>query len=212
MKIILDKKKGLKTSLTVLIEKENISDEIEKKLNELKQQVNLKGFRPGKVPIKVLRNQFGKIVYHEVLEKILKDNTNKILEEKKIKVAGQPKIDLKKYDEGKDIEYNIEVESLPEIQTKGIENIKITNYEIQIDKKDIDERLDEIAKNQNNFVDTNPTYIAKNEDLVEFDYNAKVDGKDFKGNEGKNTQIVLGKDLFIKGFDKQLIGVKINDQ
>ena len=208
MKVTVDSKKGLKTDLRVTVDKKTINDQMVGRFEELKKTVNLKGFRPGKVPIEILKRQFGKAVYGEVLDKVLKESSSKALEDKKIKVAGQPKIDLKKHGENKDLEYTIHVEQLPKIKTKGIEEIKITNYEIKTTNIDIDKRIKDIAKNQNNFKDKKTEETAVKGDLVVFDYKATIDGKDFKGGEGKNTQIILGKDLFIKDFDKQLIGVK----
>ena len=87
----------------------------------LSKTVNLKGFRPGKVPTEVLKRQFGKAVYGEVLEKILQETSTKALEEKKIKVAGQPKLDLKSHGEGKDLNYTLEVNELPSIKLQPIE-------------------------------------------------------------------------------------------
>ena len=208
MKVTIDSKKGLMTNLRVTVDKKTINDQIIGRFEELKKTVNLKGFRPGKVPVEILKRQFGKAVYGEVLDKVLKESSTKALEDKKIKVAGQPKIDLKSHGEDKDLEYTIHVEQLPKIQTKEIKEIKITNYEIKATNIDIDKRIKDIAKNKNNFKDKNTKKAAIKGDLVVFDYKATIDGKDFKGGEGKNTQIILGKDLFIKDFDKQLIGVK----
>ena len=132
-------------------------------------------------------------------------------EENKIKPAGQPKIDLKSFGEGKDLEYVISVTELPEVSAKGLSSIKVDEYVVKIDPKETDKRISEIAKNQNNFKDAEANYRSKINDLVIFDYKGTIDGKEFKGNEGKNTQLVLGKDLFIKGFDKQLEGVKSGD-
>ena len=94
---------------------------------------------------------------------------------------------------------------------KQLQNIKFDEYKVKIDKKYTDERINQIAKSQNNFKDANENHKSVKGNLVVFDYKATSDGKDFKGNEGKNTQLILGKDLFIKGFDDQLIGVKKND-
>ena len=163
-----------------------------------------------KVPPDVLKRQFGKVVYGEVLDKILKETSTKAIEEKKIRVAGQPKLDLKSYGEGKDLNYTLEIDELPSIKLKSIENIKFIDYEIKVTEKEIEKRIDDIAKNQNNFKDKNENETAKNGDLVAFDYDATIENKSFEGGQGKNTQIVLGKDLFIKGFDKQLLGVKKN--
>ena len=110
MKVTVDSKKGLKTNLKVLVDKKTINDRMGERLIELSKTVNIKGFRPGKVPVDVLKRQFGKAIYGEVLEKVLKETSSKAIEEKKIKVAGQPKLDLKSYGEGKDLNYTLEVD------------------------------------------------------------------------------------------------------
>ena len=211
MKVTVENKKGLNKDLKVFVDKKTIKSSLDEKYEEIKKNVVLKGFRPGKVPVEVLKRQFGKAVYGEVLDKVLKDSTTKALEDNKIKPAGQPKIDLKTFGEGKDLEYIISVTELPKVDIKSIENIKIDEYKVNIDKNEADKRIKEIAKNQKNFNEAPGDYKASNGDLVIFDYKATVDGKDFQGSEGKNTQLEIGKDLFIKGFDKNLLGVKKND-
>ena len=211
MKVTVQNKKGLNKDLKIFVEKKIIDNHLNERYEEVSKTVQLKGFRPGKVPKEVLKRQFGKAIFGEVLDKVLKETSTKALTDNKIKPAGQPKIDLKTYGEDKDLEYTISVTELPKIDLKPLDNIKVDDYEVTIDKKEIDKRIEEIAKNQKNFKE-NENSISKNGDLVSFDYKATVDGKDFKGNEGKNTQLELGKDLFIKGFDKQLVGVKKNEE
>ncbi len=208
MKVTVENKKGLEKDIKVFIDKKTISGYLEEKYEEIKKDVVLKGFRPGKVPTEILKRQFGKAVYGEVIDKVLKDTTTKALEDNKIKPAGQPKIDLKSFGEGKDLEYTISVTELPNVEVGSLKDLKVDEYVVKIDPKETDKRIDQIAKTQKNFKDAEESYAAKVGDLVVFDYKATVDGKDFKGNEGKNTQLELGKDLFIKGFDKQLEGVK----
>ena len=212
MKVTVTSKKGLKTNLKVFIDKKTIDERIEIRLIELSKTVSIKGFRPGKVPTNVLKRQFGKAVYGEVLEKILQETSTKALEEKKIKPAGQPKLDLKSYGEGKDLNYNLEIDELPTIKLHSLDAIKFINYEIKVTEDETTKRINDISKNQNNFKDKNEIEPAENGDLLAFDYSATIDKKSFEGGEGKNTQIVIGKDLFIKGFDKQLLGVKKNEQ
>ncbi len=208
MKVTVENKKGLEKDIKVFIDKKTISGYLDEKYEEIKKDVVLKGFRPGKVPTEILKRQFGKAVYGEVIDKVLKDTTTKALEDNKIKPAGQPKIDLKSFGEGKDLEYTISVTELPNVEVGSLKDLKVDEYVVKIDPKETDKRIDQIAKTQKNFKDAEESYAAKVGDLVVFDYKATVDGKDFKGNEGKNTQLELGKDLFIKGFDKQLEGVK----
>ena len=212
MKVTIENKKGLEKDLKVFIDKKTISGFMDEKYEEIRKDVVIKGFRPGKVPTEILKRQFGKAVYGEVIDKLLKDTTTKALEENKIKPAGQPKIDLKSFGEGKDLEYIISVTELPEVSAKGLSSIKVDEYVVKIDPKETDKRISEIAKNQNNFKDAEANYISKMNDLVIFDYKGTIDGKEFKGNEGKNTQLVLGKDLFIKGFDKQLLKAKKDEE
>jgi len=212
MRVTVDSKKGLKTNLKVFVDKKTIEEKIGIRLAELSKTVSIKGFRPGKVPTDVLKRQFGKAVYGEVLEKILKETSAQALEEKKIKAAGQPKLDLKSYGEGKDLNYTLEIDELPSIKLHSLDAIKFTDYEVKVTEDEAKKKIDDIAKNQNNFRDKNETESAVNGDLVAFDYNATIENKNFEGGQGKNTQIVLGKDLFIKGFDKQLLGVKKNQE
>ena len=212
MKVTVENKKGLNKDLKVFIDKKTMNSYMDEKYNEIKETINLKGFRPGKVPKEILKRQFGKAVFGEVLDKVIKETSTKALEENKIKPAGQPKLDLKTYGEDKELEYIISVTELPKVEVKSIENIKFNEYTVKIDVKETDKRIEEIAKNQPNFKEAPEGTKAKEGDLVIFDYQATVDEKSFKGGEGKNTQLTLGKNLFLKGFDEQLVGVKKGDE
>ena len=212
MKVTIENIKGLNKDIKVFIDKKTMNTYMDEKYEEIKGTINLKGFRPGKVPKEILKRQFGKAIFSEVLDKVLKDSTTKALEDNKIKPAGQPKLDLKTYGEDKDLEYVISVTELPKVELKSVENIKFDEYSVKIDNTETDKRIKEIAKSQNNFKDIMEDVKAVKENLVIFDFKATIDGKDFTGGEGKNTQLILGKDLFIKGFDDQLVGVKKNDE
>ena len=212
MKVTVENKKGLNKDIKVFIDKKTMNAHMEEKYEEIKGTVNLKGFRPGKVPKEILKRQFGKAIFNEVLDKVLKDTSVKALEDNKIKPAGQPKLDLKIYGEDKDLEYVMSITELPKVELKSVENIKFNEYSVKIDANETDHRIKEIAKNQNNFKDVADDVKAIEGNLIIFDYKATIDEKDFTGSEGKNTQIILGKDLFIKGFDKQLVATKKNDE
>ena len=212
MKITVENKKNLEKNLKVLIDKSTINKELELRYEQIKKDVVLKGFRPGKVPTDIIKKQFGKAVYGEVIDKILKESSAKAIDEKNIRPALQPKIDLKSFGEGKDLEYTISVTEFPEVKLDSLEKIKFDDYEIKIDDNEANKRIKEIAKNQKNFIEVDPSKVANEGDLISFDYEAKVDGNSFEGNEGKNTQLEIGKDLFIKGFDKQLLKSKKGDE
>ena len=209
MKIEVQNKKGLTTVLSIIVDKKIIQEKLNKKLSELQSEVTLKGFRPGKVPQSVIKSQFGKAIYGEVIDKILQETSNEALVEKKIKAAGQPKIDLKTFGEGKDLNYTLEVDSLPKLDLANFEKYKASEYLIKIESNLIDEKIKEIAINNKTFSDKNEKSIKG--DLIIFDYHATINSKKFEGNEGKNIRLIIGEDLFIKGFDDKLVGVKKND-
>ena len=212
MKVTVENKKNLEKNLKVFVDKTTINKELELRYEQIKKDVVLKGFRPGKVPTDIIKKQFGKAVYGEVIDKILKESSAKAIDEKKIRPALQPKIDLKSFGEGKDLEYTISVTEFPEVKLDSLEKIKFDDYEIKIDDNEANKRIKEIAKNQKNFIEVDPSKVANEGDLISFDYTAKVDGNSFEGNEGKTTQLEIGKDLFIKGFDKQLLKSKKGDE
>ena len=153
MKVEVQNKKGLRTVLSIIIDKKTIQEKLEEKLFELQSEVSLKGFRPGKVPPAVIKSQFGKAIYGDVIDKILQESSNKALKEKKIKAAGQPKIDLKTFGEGKDLNYTIEVDSLPEINLANFEKYTVNEFLLTIENKLVDEKIKEIAKNNKTFSD-----------------------------------------------------------
>ena len=161
MKVTIENKKGLEKDLKVFIDKKTISGYLNEKYEEIRKDVTIKGFRPGKVPTEILKRQFGKAVYGEVIDKVLKDSTTKALEENKIKPAGQPKIDLKTFGEGKDLEYIISVTELPKVEVSSLDKIKIDEYVVKIDPKEADKRIDQMAKAQNNFKETDENYTSK---------------------------------------------------
>ena len=152
MKVTVSESKGLKTNLNVLVKKQEIDKKIEERVIELQKTVNIKGFRPGKAPVDLLKKQFAQALYGEVLEKILQDNTYQALNDNKIKPASQPKIEIKSSGEDKDLEYTISVEKTPDIKKIELEKITLTDYKLKIEKKDLDDRINLLAEGQKNML------------------------------------------------------------
>ncbi len=212
MKVEVQSKKGLQTTLSIIVDKAEIKQKLDQRLSELQNQVDLKGFRKGKVPPSVIKSQFGKAVYGEVIDKILKESTTKAIQDKKLKIATQPKIDLKTFGEGKDLNFEIILDLLPEIKTQSLEKLKSTNYSIKIKKEELDDRLKNLANEYKSFEEKKSDLKSEKGDQIVFNYKATVDNKEFEGSKGTGVSIELGKDLFLKDFDKQLIGVKKGDK
>ena len=211
MKVEVQSKKGLRTILSVMVDKNTIQKKMDERLNELQKEVSLKGFRAGKVPTSVIKSQFGKSIYGEVIDKVLRETSKKAIEKERIKIAGQPKIDLKTFGEGKDLNYELQIDSLPDIKLESFEKYKAIEYKIKIEDKIINDKLKELSNHNKKFENKNESEKAKIGDQIVFDYSATIEGKNFEGSEGKGVQLELGKDLFLKGFDEQLVGVKKND-
>ena len=211
MKVQVQSKKGLKTTLSIIVDKAEIKKKLDARLLELQNQIDLKGFRKGKVPPLVIKNQFGKAIYGEVIDKVLKESTTKAIQEKKLKIAGQPKIDLKTFGEGQDLNFELQLDLLPEIKLQSFTKFKASDYSIKVSKDILDERLSNITKEYKSFEDKRNDTKSEIGDQLIFNYQATVDNKEFEGGKGEGVVIELGKDLFLQGFDKQLIGVKKNE-
>ena len=212
MKVQVQSKKGLKTILSIIIDKSEIKKKLDSRLIELQKEIDLKGFRKGKVPPTVIKNQFGKAIYGEVIDKILKESTTKAIQDKKFKVAGQPKIDLKTFGEGKDLNFELQLDLLPDIKLEALDKFKVTDYSVKVDKKELDQRLENLTNEYKSFEDKKDGMKAELGDQIIFNYHATVDAKDFEGGKGDGVTIELGKDLFLKGFDAQLVGLKKGDK
>ncbi len=208
MKVQVQSKKGLKTILSVVVDKAEIKKKLDKRLLELQNEIDLKGFRKGKVPPAVIKNQFGKAIYGEVIDRVLKESTTKAIQDKKLKVAGQPKIDLKTFGEGKDLNFELQLDLLPEIKLKSFEKFKATDYLVKVEKKELDDRLNNLLKEYKSFEEKKVELKSELGDQIIFNYHATVDEKEFEGGKGEGVTIELGKDLFLKGFDDQLTGLK----
>mgnify|MGYP001186598420 FL=1 len=211
MKVEIQSKKGLRTVLSVIVDKKTIQKKMEERLLELQKEVTMKGFRTGKVPPSVIKSQFGKSIYGEVLDKVLRETSSKAIQEKNIKIAGQPKIDLKTFGEGKDLNYELQIDSLPEVKLKPFENIKAREFKVEIENSIVEGKLKELSQQNKQFEVKKSGEKAELGDQVTFDYSATAEGNKFEGSEGKGVKIELGKDLFLKGFDEQLIGIKKNE-
>ena len=180
---------------------------MEERLNELQKEVSIKGFRPGKVPSSVIKNQFGKSIYGEIIDKILRESSSKAILGKKLKVAGQPKIDLNNLVKAKILIMNYKLIVYLIIKLNSLKRIKAVNLKSKL-KKVIDNKLKEISVQNKQFKDKKDHEASKIGDQMIFDYSATAEGVKFEGSVGKGVQIELGKDLFLKGFDQQLVGVK----
>jgi len=211
------KSKGLSRSFEIKISKDDMETKLAAKIKEMQPQVKLNGFRPGKVPVSHIRKMFGQSIMNDVVQETVTETTQKVIEDNKLRPAGQPKIDLRangaEVTTGKaDLEYTLEVETIPEFEPVDPKTLKLIRLTCELEDKDIDERLAELTKGQVTYKKKAKTAKAKKDDAVLINFVGRVDGEAFDGGAMDEHQLVLGSDSFIPGFEDQLIGAKAGDK
>ncbi len=204
--------KGLKRGYEVIIKSEDFDNGISTKTEEIRKTIKVDGFRPGKVPASIVQQKHGDSIKAEVLNKLINDNVFNIIQEKKFRPIAQPKVDLKeKKSDGDDTVFTFEIELFPEIELIDFEKLNVESYKVKIKDKEIDQRVELIAKNQKSFKDQPDDYKAKKDDSVRLDYEGTIDGKNFDGGKAEEQTIIIGSGQYLKDLEDGLIGLKAGD-
>ncbi|MDR9432715.1 MAG: trigger factor [Spiribacter sp.] len=210
MQVSVESGEGLKRKLTVQVPSERVDEQVAKKLREMRGQVRLQGFRPGKVPMKVVEKRYGQQVRGEVLDEVVRTTYAEALEQQSLRPAGTPDIQPVNLEEGKDLEYEANFEVIPEITVEGVESIELSRPAVDIEDSDVDRIFDRLRKQHAQF--NSVKRAAKNGDQVTIDFSGKVDGKDFEGNRGEDVPVPLGEGQMPAPFEEQLVGMKAGDE
>ncbi len=206
---------GLKRELQVIVPKDELGTRFEQRLDEIKGQVQLKGFRKGKVPVAHLKKVYGQSLMAEVLQKAVEETSTDTLKERKERPAQQPKIELpedeaviKAIMEGEaDLPYTMSYEVLPDIKIADFSKIELEKLVAEVDDEAIDKALGELAERATGF-EADEARVAAKGDQLTIDFLGKIDGEAFEGGTAEGSKIVLGDSNFIPGFEDQLIGTK----
>ncbi len=204
--------KGLTKEFEIKLKKEDIDKQIDEKLLEFSSQANLPGFRPGKVPISILKARFGKRVYGEVIQESMNNASKKIIDDNKINAVTQPKLDIKNLEEGKDVLATLIVEIMPSFKTPDISSFEIIRPIAKVTDKDVEDAIDRIAKENLKTELIKENRSVKKGDTVVIDFEGKIDDNPFEGGNSKGYYLKIGSNTFIPGFEEQLIGSKMNEQ
>ena len=202
---------GLKRAFKVQLDAREIDNKMTGRLEELGKNVKVPGFRPGKVPIQILKQRFGKSVLGEVLERAVSDSSNQALTERGLRPAMQPKIEITSFDEGKDLEYTIDLELLPDFEPMDFSQIELSRAVIEIDEKAVEESITDLAKANKKTKPLEVPRKARSGDVLVIDFAGTVDGEAHPGMAGEDHHLELGSSSFIAGFEDQLTGVEIGD-
>jgi trigger factor len=208
------KNEGLSYELEVVVESKEIDTHIDERLQEVGKTLKVPGFRPGKVPMTILKQRYGKAVLGEVLEIAVNKSSREALDKQGIRPAYQPKIEVKEFDEGKDLKYTLAVESLPEVKVMDLKGIKVEKPVTKPTDKSIDEALERIAKQARTTQVVEEKRAAKKGDVVIINFEGRTadDNKKHPGMAATGTQLELGSGQFIPGFEDQLAGKKVGDK
>lgn len=211
MKVTETVKDGLKRGFKIVVPAADVKTRMDVKLQELAKTANLPGFRVGKAPMDVLRQKYGQAALGEVVQQAVNDTTMKVLNEKSLRPAAQPQIDIKKMAENSDLEYDVEVEVLPDITVTDISKLSLEKQVSKVDKKAVDEALERIAKSNRKSVKVTDDRKSKKGDVVLIDFDGSVDGERRPGMKGEDHELELGSNSFIPGFEEQLTGKKAGE-
>src|SRR6516162_2573612 len=201
---------GLKREYTITVPAGDLEQEITRRLGEIGQQVRLPGFRPGKVPMQILRTRFGPSVRGEVLQSTLQASSAEAISERKLRPALPPKVDIVSADEGADLEYKMAIELLPEIPEPSFAELDIERLVVEVPEEEVDGAIERIAEQQRKSeVVERP---AENGDILIVDVEGRIGEQEIPGAGGKDRPIVLGAGSSIPGFEDQLVGASAGEQ
>ena len=205
---------GLKRGYNIIVKASDLDDKVNEKLMEAAPEIEMKGFRKGKVPMALLKKQFGTRLLGEAMQESIDGAMAKHFEDSGDRPAMQPKVEMTNEDwkEGDDVEVAMSYEALPEIPEFDADKIKLEKLVVKADGDAVDEALGNLAETAVDFADRKKTAKAKKADQVVIDFLGKVDGEAFDGGTAEDFPLVLGSGQFIPGFEDQLIGVKTGDE
>jgi trigger factor len=200
---------GLKRQFKIVVPAGDLSAKVDSRLAEMSQTAQMPGFRVGKVPQSLLKKQYGQALYGEALEQAVNESTAKAIEDRGLKPALQPKVDLKQLGEDKDVEFEVVIEVLPEIGKLDFSGVELERLKVAVTDKEVDEAMDRIAKANREQQPVDPPRPARKGDALKLDFVGSIDGVEFPGGKADDYVLELGSASFIPGFEDQLIGAEV---
>lgn len=210
MQVSVETSAGLERRMRVQVPAETVEKEVASRLKSVGRSAKIKGFRPGKVPDKVIRQRYGGHVRQEVLQEILQSSYSEAVVQEKLRPAGGPSIEPETLEEGKDLTYVAVFEVYPEFELKGLNSIKIEEPQVEIDDADIDRMIGNLRKQRAHWHDVDRK--AAEGDQVTLDFEGTLKGEPFEGGSAKDFPVVIGDGAMLDDFEKNLAGVSAGDE
>src|SRR5438132_12593610 len=201
---------GLKRELTITVPADEVEDKITRRLGEIAQSIRLPGFRPGKVPLPLLRKRYGPAVRGEVLESAVQDSSAEAMREHNLRPALPPRVEIVSAAEGGDLEYKMSVELLPDMPEPDFSDLGIERLVAEVPDEDIDRALDRLAEAQRKSEPVERP--AENGDIVVADVVGRAGDQEIAGSRGEGREIELGGAGYLPGFTDQLVGASAGEK
>lgn len=210
MQVSVESAGGLQRKLTVAVPEDTIEQAVQTRLQNLTRTVKIKGFRAGKVPLKVVKQHYGKQVREEILGEVIQSSFYEAVSREKLRPASSPSINTRQAGDGQGLEYTATFEVYPEIDLADVSTATIEKSVSEIADSDLDEMIDTIRKQQIQWEATDKA--AESGDQVTIDFKGIIDGEAFAGGTGQDMAVEIGKGRMIKGFEEGLLGLQIGDE
>ncbi len=207
MKITESKSTGLNKEYKVVVPAADFEAKVEAKIKQIAKTAKLPGFRAGKAPFAMLKKKYHDSVIGEVVESAVRDGANEVIVSKKLRPAMQPDIKITSFADGKDLEFEVKLENLPEIKVGDFSKISLDRYMAEVPAEEVDKALKYISEAHKETTKVDGKKAAKG-DVVMIDFVGSIDGVEFKGGKGSNYPLELGSGAFIPGFEDQLLGAE----
>ena len=212
MKVTETKSKGLNKEYKAVIEVADFEKEVDAKIDQIAKTTKLPGFRPGKAPKAMLKQKYRASVLGEVLDEMLKNAADEIIKNNKLRPAVMPEINLTVFGDGKDIEFEVIVEVLPEIKLGDFSKITLEKLMAEVPAEEVEKAIRYVAESRKETVKVEEDRPTEKGDFAVIDFVGSINGEEFKGGKGGNYPLELGSGSFIPGFEDQLIGKRAGDK
>ncbi|MEL7046017.1 MAG: trigger factor, partial [Pseudomonadota bacterium] len=210
MQVSIETTSKLERRLTVGVPAETVDGEVDARLKQAVKNVRLPGFRPGKVPLKVMRQRFGSGVRQEVLGEVMSRSFQEAVVQENLKPAGQPTIEPRSMDPGRDLEYIATFEVFPEVEVVELAGFKVERPTADVKDEDIDNIIDVFRRQRGTW--TEAERAAEEGDRVTIDYAGTRDGEAFEGGSAEDSQLELGSGRMIPGFEDGVVGMQVGEE
>ena len=210
MQVSVETTQGLERRLTITVPAESVDTAVKSRLQQLAKTQRINGFRPGKVPVSVIRKRFGQAVRQEVAGDVMQRNFYQAIVQEKINPAGMPSFELTKDEDGKDLEFVAKFEVYPEIEVNPVEELEVEKLEVEIQESDMDKMMETLQKQHATWKEVRRK--AKKDDRVIIDFVGTIDGEEFDGGKAEDFTLELGKNRMIPGFEEPLVGAKKGEE